>query len=88
MLTRIQGGRVIDPGHLDTIADIFVRENEIVEIVKEGQKEATAPVSKIINASGKMDIKKGLRSIGKWPNKQSIPKTREQLWRQILPIFW
>jgi dihydroorotase len=54
MLTWIQGGRVIDPGHLDTIADILVRANKIVEIVKEGQKEAIAPVSKIINASGKI----------------------------------
>ena len=54
MLTRIQGGRVIDPGHLDTIADILVQENKIVEIVKEGQKEAIRPVSRIIDASGKI----------------------------------
>jgi dihydroorotase len=54
MLTRIQGGRVIDPGHLDTIADILVRENKIVEIVIEGQKEATTSVSRTINASGKI----------------------------------
>jgi dihydroorotase len=54
MLTRIQGGRVIDPGHLDAIADILVQENKIVEIVKEGQKEAIGPVSRIIDASGKI----------------------------------
>ncbi len=54
MLTRIQGGRVIDPGHLDTIADILIKENKIVEIVKEGQKEAIEPASRTINASGKI----------------------------------
>jgi dihydroorotase-like cyclic amidohydrolase len=30
MLTWIQGGRVIDPGHLDTVADIFIKDNKIV----------------------------------------------------------
>jgi dihydroorotase len=54
MLTRIQGGRVIDPGHLDTIADILIKDNKIVRIVKEGQKEAIGPVSRIINAAGKI----------------------------------
>ena len=54
MLTRIQAGRVIDPGHLDTIADILVQENKIIEIVKAGQKEAIGPVSRIIDASGKI----------------------------------
>ena len=54
MLTRIQGGRVIDPGHLDTIADILVQENKIVEIVKKGQREATGPVSRKIEAHGKI----------------------------------
>ena len=54
MLTRIQGGRVIDPGHLDTIADILVQENKIIEIAKAGQKEAIGPVSRTIDASGKI----------------------------------
>jgi dihydroorotase len=54
MLTRIQGGRVIDPGHLDTIADILVNDNKIVQIVEEGQKEAIEPVSRVIEASGKI----------------------------------
>ena len=54
MLTRIQGGRVIDPGHLDTIADILIKDNKIAEIVKEGQKEAIGRASRTINASGKI----------------------------------
>ena len=54
MLTRIQGGRVIDPGHLDAIADILVNDNKIVQIIEEGQKEAIEPVSRVIEASGKI----------------------------------
>jgi dihydroorotase len=54
MLTMIQGGKVIDPGHLDTIADILIQGNKIVGILTEGQKDDIGPVSKIINASGKI----------------------------------
>ena len=54
MLTRIQGARVIDPGHLDTIADILIKDNKIVEIVKEGQNVAIAPACRTINVSGKI----------------------------------
>jgi dihydroorotase len=54
MLTMIQGGRVVDPGHLDTTADILIQDNKIVGILKEGQKDAIAPVSRIIDASGKI----------------------------------
>jgi dihydroorotase len=54
MLTAIQGGRVIDPGYLDTVADILIKDNKIVRIIKEGQKEAIEPVSRIIDASGKI----------------------------------
>jgi dihydroorotase-like cyclic amidohydrolase len=43
MLTWIQGGRVIDPGHLDTVADIFIKDNKIVRIIKEGQKSNPFP---------------------------------------------
>jgi dihydroorotase len=38
MLTKIQGGRVIDPGHLDTVADIVVQDDRILEITAAGQK--------------------------------------------------
>ncbi|MEJ2730332.1 MAG: dihydroorotase [Deltaproteobacteria bacterium] len=54
MLTIIQGGRVIDPGHLDTVADILIQDNKIAGILKEGQKDVTGPVSRKINASGKI----------------------------------
>ena len=33
MLTKIQGGRVIDPGKMDTIADILIKNDKIVEII-------------------------------------------------------
>jgi dihydroorotase len=54
MLTMIQGGRIIDPGHLDTIADILIEDNKIVAIRKEGQEDAIGTVSRIVNASGKI----------------------------------
>ncbi len=54
MLTMIQGGRVIDPGHLDTVADILIKDDKLVEIVASGQKETIGRVSKIIDASGKI----------------------------------
>jgi dihydroorotase len=54
MLTRIQGGKVIDPGHLDTVADILIKDHKIVEIITAGRKEAIEPVSRIIDASGKI----------------------------------
>ncbi len=37
MLTRIQGGRVIDPARLDTIADIIIQDDKIVAIIEAGK---------------------------------------------------
>jgi dihydroorotase len=54
MLTRIQGGRVIDPGHLDAIADILIKDNKIVEIITEGLKKTAVPATRTINACGKI----------------------------------
>lgn len=54
MLTRIQGGRVIDPGHLDAIADILIKDNKIVEIITERRKNAAEPSERAIDASGKI----------------------------------
>jgi virulence-associated protein VagC len=51
MLILIQGGSVIDPGHLDTVADILIKDHKIVEIIAAGQKEAIEPVSRIIDAT-------------------------------------
>ena len=36
MLTVIKGGRVIDPGNLDGIMDIFIKDDKIVEIKTDG----------------------------------------------------
>ncbi|MGD9179818.1 MAG: dihydroorotase, partial [Desulfobacterales bacterium] len=61
MFTRIQGGRVIDPGRLDAMADIIVQNDKIVDISEPAQtaslesdtrfKDST---SKTIDASGKI----------------------------------
>ena len=61
MLTTIQGGRVIDPGRLDTIADIIVEDDHILEINAPGQtvapeteSRATEASSQTIDATGKI----------------------------------
>ena len=61
MLTRIQGGRVIDPGRTDQIADIIIEDDKIVDVIalapnKNGEPESqvTDAVSQTIDASGKI----------------------------------
>ena len=61
MLMLIRGGRVIDPGNLDDIMDIFISDGKIVEIIKHGLTSSEYPESifehpetKIIDASGKI----------------------------------
>lgn len=61
MLMLIRGGRVIDPGNLDGIMDIFISDGKIVEIVKHGLTSSEYPESiiehpetSIIDASGKI----------------------------------
>ena len=61
MITRIQGGRVIDPGRLDAMADIIIQDDKIIGI-NEPTKTASSesetrfkdPTSKTIDASGKI----------------------------------
>ena len=36
MRVRISGGRVVDPGHLDDVMDVFVADGAIVDICKPG----------------------------------------------------
>ncbi len=61
MLMLIRGGRVIDPGNLDGIMDIFISDGKIVEIIKHGLTSSEYPESifehpetRIIDASGKI----------------------------------
>jgi dihydroorotase len=61
MLTRIQGGRVIDPGRLDTIADIIVQDDKIAAVIDSGktaptnaEARLTEAASQTIDASGKV----------------------------------
>ena len=54
MLTLIQGGRAIDPGHLDAAADILIEDRKIVQIVKAGQQDAPESASRVIDATGKI----------------------------------
>ena len=37
MQIAIQGGRVIEPGHLDALADILVEDGKIVEVTIEAK---------------------------------------------------
>ena len=54
MITRIKGGRVIDPGRLDAIADILIKDNKIVEIITTGCQKTGVPPDRSINACGKI----------------------------------
>ena len=56
MMTLIKGGRVIDPGNLDGIMDIFIKDGKIVEIKTDGLADGEHPESKTIDASGKIVI--------------------------------
>jgi dihydroorotase len=58
---EIQGGRVIDPGNLDTLADILIERDKIVKITPIGKTAAWQPESRIedpesrtIDATGKI----------------------------------
>jgi dihydroorotase len=57
----IQGGRVVDPGHLDTIADLWIEDGKITKIIRHsatGSTKAAAheqiPEVRIIDAFGKI----------------------------------
>ena len=39
MQIRISGGRIIDPGHFDGIADIIIKDGKIAAIVEGGQTD-------------------------------------------------
>ncbi len=62
MLVLIKGGRVIDPGNLDGIMDILIKDRKIAEIKEHGSKlkaqssrlKAQGSKLKVIDASGKI----------------------------------
>jgi dihydroorotase len=54
MLTVIKGGRVIDPGNLDDILDIVIKDGNIVEIKQGAHAGNENKESKVIDASGKI----------------------------------
>ena len=56
MLTLIKGGRVIDPGNLDGIMDIFIEDGKIVEIKTDGLADGEHPELKTIDASDKIVV--------------------------------
>ena len=56
MLTVIKGGRIIDPGNLDGIMDIFIKDDKIVEIKTDGFLDGEYSELKMIDASGKVVI--------------------------------
>ena len=61
MQIRINGGRLIDPGHFDGIADLLVENGKIVQIIEKEAESQRNPASntqhpefQIIDASGKI----------------------------------
>ena len=54
ILTVIKGGRVIDPGNLDDILDIVIKDGNIIEIKKDFLSGDENKKLKIIDASGKI----------------------------------
>ena len=55
MLMLIKNGRVIDPGNLDGIVDILIKDGKIAEIKEHGSKlKAQSSKLKVIDASGKI----------------------------------
>jgi dihydroorotase len=59
MQIRINGGRLLDPGHFDGIADILIEDGRIVKIVEIGSgldqaSNTQHPEHRIIDASGKI----------------------------------
>jgi len=60
---RINGGRLIDPGHFDGIADLLIEDGRIVQLVEKGvdsepvpASKAQHPESRIIDATGKLVV--------------------------------
>ena len=56
MMTRIKDGRVIDPGNLDGIMDIFIAGGKIVEIKTDELADGEHLELKTIDASGKIVV--------------------------------
>lgn len=53
MAIRIKGGRVIDPGHRDGNADLYIIDGIIVKILETGQAMDADPDVQVIDATGK-----------------------------------
>jgi dihydroorotase len=54
MQLRIEGGRIIDPGNFDGIADILIEDGKIANIPDPGTYDSLQPETRIIDASGKI----------------------------------
>ena len=61
MQIKITGGRLVDPGHFDGIADILIKDGKIATIVEKGQigeqdqaSNIQQPGTRIFDASGKI----------------------------------
>ena len=56
MLTRIKGGRVVDPGNIDGVADVWIQDEKILRVVPQGQadenSEASGAPDRVIDANG------------------------------------
>ena len=55
MRIAIQGGRVIEPGHLDALADILVEDDKIINVTRRAEKESIKPAAdRVIDATAKI----------------------------------
>ncbi len=77
MLTRIIGGRLIDPGNIDGIGDVLIEDGKITRIIVPDTSATSAQADCIIDACGKivtpglMDIHVHLREPG-YEHKETI----------------
>jgi dihydroorotase len=56
MPTLIRGGRVIDPGHMDDIQDIVIKDGIIVDMKKSALRKGDDTDAAVIDASGKIVV--------------------------------
>ncbi len=55
MLTLIKGGRVVDPGNIDGVADVWIQDEKILRVVPLGQADENSEASgadRVIDANG------------------------------------
>lgn len=77
MLTRLKGGRVIDPAHgRDGIGDVYIRDGRVVEPPPGGGADATHDVSGKIVMAGAIDIHSHIAGSNETLGRLLLPELR------------